>query len=65
MFNHYVFETVAALLRTVCSSNPAPDVVDRFEGLLFPPFLVRAPALLLLAHCVVTVNARRSSFNEK
>ena len=41
MFNHYLFETLAALLRTVCSSNPAPEVDAKFEELLMPPFNVR------------------------
>ena len=38
MFNHYIFETIAVLLRTVCTANPSPAIVDGFEALLFPPF---------------------------
>lgn len=41
-FNHYMFETVAVLMRNVCATNPS--AVDAFEGLLFPPFQVRRPA---------------------
>ncbi len=35
-FNHYLFETVAALVRYICAATPA--AVDAFEQLLFPPF---------------------------
>ena len=35
-FNHYLFESVAALIRHAGSSNPA--MIDTFEQLLFPAF---------------------------
>lgn len=35
-FNHYLFESVAALIKFVGSSNPA--MIDTFEQLLFPAF---------------------------
>lgn len=35
-YNHYMFESIAVLVKAVCSSNP--EHVDTFEGLLFPPF---------------------------
>uniref|UniRef100_A0A7S3VJD6 Importin N-terminal domain-containing protein n=1 Tax=Dunaliella tertiolecta TaxID=3047 RepID=A0A7S3VJD6_DUNTE len=35
-FNHYLFESVAALIRHVGSSNPT--MIDTFEQLLFPAF---------------------------
>jgi hypothetical protein len=38
LFNHYLFETLAALLRTVVTASPSPSVVDQFEALLFPTF---------------------------
>lgn len=36
IFNHFMFETIASLVRFICASQPA--AVDAFEGLLFPPF---------------------------
>ena len=36
-FNHYMFETVAVLVRSLCKSGNQ-QAVDAFEGLLFPPF---------------------------
>lgn len=36
VFNHYLFETVAALVKRICAVNPA--AVDAFEAALFPPF---------------------------
>ncbi|TPX53175.1 hypothetical protein SeMB42_g00951 [Synchytrium endobioticum] len=35
-FNHFVFESIAALIRNLCATNPA--LVTEFENLLFPPF---------------------------
>ena len=35
-FNHYLFESVAALIKFVGSSNPA--MIGTFEQLLFPAF---------------------------
>lgn len=35
-FNHYLFETVAALVRETCALNPG--AVGAFEAALFPPF---------------------------
>ena len=35
-FNHYLFESVASLVRYICAATPA--AVDAFEALLFPPF---------------------------
>jgi exportin-2 (importin alpha re-exporter) len=35
-FNHYMFESIAVLVRSVCSKQP--EVTSSFEGLLFPPF---------------------------
>ena len=35
-FNHYMFEAIAALVRSLCASSPA--AVDAFEAMLFPPF---------------------------
>jgi hypothetical protein len=38
VFNHYIFETLAVLLKTVQGIKPAAAVVDELEALLFPPF---------------------------
>ena len=35
-FNHYMFEAIAALVRSLCKASP--QAVDAFEGMLFPPF---------------------------
>lgn len=35
-FSHYLFETVAAIVRFICEANPS--TVSSFEELLFPPF---------------------------
>lgn len=35
-FNHYLFESIAVLVRSVCSTDA--KYVQSFEGLLFPPF---------------------------
>ena len=35
-FNHYLFESVAALVKQGCAENPA--MVDTLENMLFPPF---------------------------
>ncbi len=35
-FNHYVFETIASLMRSVCGLRP--DDVFKFEAMVFPPF---------------------------
>ena len=35
-FNHYLFETIASLVRYICAATPA--AVDAFEAMLFPPF---------------------------
>lgn len=35
-YNHYLFESIAVLVRSVCSQNS--DYTNAFEGLLFPPF---------------------------
>lgn len=35
-FNHYLFETVASLVKYICAATPA--AVNAFEQLLFPPF---------------------------
>lgn len=44
-FNHYMFETIASLVRSLCapsgpnaSSGGVAAAVDGFEGMLFPPF---------------------------
>ncbi|CAE6398308.1 unnamed protein product [Rhizoctonia solani] len=37
-FNQYTFESVSALMRFVCASNP--QLVDQFEGQLFGPFTI-------------------------
>ena len=34
-FNHYMFESIACLMRSSCTANPA--LVPDFENLLFPP----------------------------
>eukprot|EP00741_Cyanophora_paradoxa_P021915 tig00021428_g21154.t1 len=36
IFNHYLFETVASLVRFICTADPAQ--VPVFEGMLMPPF---------------------------
>ena len=36
-FNHYMFEAIAVLVRSLCAGGNA-QAVDAFEGLLFPPF---------------------------
>ena len=35
-FNHYLFESIAVLIRNVCSEDPS--ATSSFEALLFPPF---------------------------
>lgn len=35
-FNHYMFEAIAALVRSLCASSA--QAVDAFEAMLFPPF---------------------------
>ena len=35
-FNHYLFESIAVLVKSVCSTNP--EYTSAFESLLFPPF---------------------------
>jgi exportin-2 (importin alpha re-exporter) len=35
-YNHYVFESIAVLIRALCSRDPS--VTESFERLLFPPF---------------------------
>ena len=35
-FNHYMFEAIAALVRSLCATSP--QAVDAFEQMLFPPF---------------------------
>ncbi|CAF0855566.1 unnamed protein product, partial [Didymodactylos carnosus] len=35
-FNHYLFETISLLIRTSCTQNP--QLVEQFEGILFPVF---------------------------
>lgn len=35
-FNHFLFETVASLVRYICAATPS--AVDAFESMLFPPF---------------------------
>jgi len=35
-FNHYMFESIAVLIRSVCSKQP--EATSAFEGLLFEPF---------------------------
>ncbi|CAE6342293.1 unnamed protein product [Rhizoctonia solani] len=37
-FNQYTFESISALMRFVCSSNP--QLVEQFEGQLFGPFTI-------------------------
>jgi hypothetical protein len=41
LFNHCLFETIAALMRYTVGAQPA--AVGEFEALLFPPFQVRRP----------------------
>jgi exportin-2 (importin alpha re-exporter) len=36
VFNHFLFETIACLMRDTCNANPA--AVPEFERMLFPPF---------------------------
>ena len=38
-YNHFLFETIAALMKNVCGTRP--EAVADFEGMLFPPFQVR------------------------
>ncbi|KAF9962476.1 importin-alpha export receptor [Mortierella alpina] len=35
-FNHYVFESIGALIRFICTASP--EASTQFESLLFPPF---------------------------
>jgi exportin-2 (importin alpha re-exporter) len=35
-FNHYLFESIAVLVKSVCTKNP--EYTAAFEALLFPPF---------------------------
>ena len=35
-FNHYMFESIAVLVKSACSTDP--NLTSSFEGLLFPPF---------------------------
>ena len=35
-FNHYMFEAIAALVRSLCTTSA--QAVDAFEAMLFPPF---------------------------
>jgi len=37
-FNHYVFESIGALIRFICTATP--DAAEQFESLLFQPFQV-------------------------
>lgn len=37
-YNHYLFESIAVLIRSVCAKDPGHT--GSFEGLLFPPFQV-------------------------
>ncbi|KAF9387437.1 importin-alpha export receptor [Mortierella sp. AD011] len=37
-FNHYVFESIGALIRFICTSTP--EAAEQFESLLFQPFQV-------------------------
>ncbi|KAK3842665.1 MAG: putative importin-alpha export receptor [Linnemannia gamsii] len=37
-FNHYVFESIGALIRFICTASP--DAAGQFESLLFQPFQV-------------------------
>ncbi|KAI1314971.1 importin-alpha export receptor [Mortierella claussenii] len=37
-FNHYVFESIGALIRFICTANP--ETAEQFESLLFQPFQV-------------------------
>ncbi len=37
LFNHYLFESIAVLVRSVCSSGNLA-IIDMFEAGLFPPF---------------------------
>lgn len=41
LFNHFLFDTLAVLVRNVCTADPAS--VDQFETLLFPVFQVSSP----------------------
>ena len=36
LFNHYLFESIAALVRFVCRANP--NATADFEERVFPPF---------------------------
>ena len=39
-----MFETVGALMRSVCTGPQRADAVLQFEAMLFPPFQVRGAA---------------------
>jgi exportin-2 (importin alpha re-exporter) len=39
-FNHYLFESIAVLVGSVCSKDPSATIISTFEGLLFEPFNV-------------------------
>jgi exportin-2 (importin alpha re-exporter) len=41
-FNHFLFETIAVLMRNVCTAQP--QSVGDFEAMVFPPFTVRGVA---------------------
>ena len=36
-FHHYIFETLAAMIKHICSSGDA-SAVATMEGLILPPF---------------------------
>jgi exportin-2 (importin alpha re-exporter) len=38
VYNHMLFETLAALMKSVCSTRP--DAIAAFEAMVFPPFQV-------------------------
>ena len=63
-FNHYVFECLASLVRTVCGANPA--AVAQFETALFPAFTVRVDPLGACRHdaCAHVVFVWRPGFAE-
>ena len=37
-YNHYMFETIGALMRNVCVGPHRADAAAQFEAMLFPPF---------------------------
>ena len=39
-YNHYMFETIGALMRNVCVGPQRAETVLQFETMLFPPFQV-------------------------